>query len=434
MTMRDHTPRYNMLLGALSVLYVEDNSEIRDEMSELLSRHVKRVFPCPDAASGFATYQQESPDLLITDIRMPHMDGLDMVQRIRQTDPDIPVIVTTAYGSDDYFVRAIELGVDRYLFKPVLPAHLIEAVTRCAKNQWNQRQRDAAEGYQRFVLDIHPNLLMVLNKGRIEFLNRTFLNFARLDSVSEFLDRHPGLESFLDPREEAATTGWVDHLRKVATSDTPILFMHHPDNPEATRQPFVLSCNQLPEEGRMIFTFADVTGIENQLRDLKVKAFRDPLTGICNRETLADTLRAECKRAERHRIPLSVIMMDLDHFKQINDNFGHMTGDAILQRVAMLVKENLRGSDTLARWGGEEFMVVTPDAPCAAARKLAEKIRAIVETYTFPQVGRVTASFGVATFQPGDDPASLTGRADQALYAAKRAGRNCVRGCHDHQN
>ncbi|MBF0153219.1 MAG: diguanylate cyclase [Magnetococcales bacterium] len=427
MSWLDFTPKDEILVNSLRVLYVEDNLEIREEMTELLVGHVSQVYPCQSAQQGLETYQEQQPDLIITDIRMAFMDGLSMVQKIRQMDADVPVIVTTAFSNDDYFIRSIDLGIDSYLLKPVLPEKLTDALLRCAKRLWNKRQRDAADGYLSFVLEIHPNYLMVLNRGRIEYLNQTFLNFARVDTLQEFLERFKNLDPFLDPHRGNQPRNWVARLQYLVTTNIPIVFMHHPDNPGGTRQPFIVSSNQLPEENRIVFTFADITSIENQLRDLRVKAFQDPLTGVCNREMLGDILRAEFKRAERHKTPLCLIMIDIDHFKQINDSFGHPAGDLVLQQMSVLVKENLRGSDTFARWGGEEFIIVTPDTNQDAALKLAEKIRLIISSHIFPKVEHITASFGVAAFQTGDTPLRLAERVDQALYAAKHAGRNCVR-------
>ncbi|MBF0136039.1 MAG: diguanylate cyclase [Magnetococcales bacterium] len=420
-------PGNEFLLNSLRVLYVEDDLEICQEMTELLSRYVRQVFPCQDARTGLTCHREQNPDLIITDIRMAFVDGLDMIRQIRQSDPDIPVIVTTAHSSEDYFIRSIELGIDRYLLKPVLPKQILEALTYCARRQWNQRQRNAAARYQEFILDLHPNLLIVLDQERIEYLNQTFLNFAGVSSLQEFKERYNSLEPFLDPPATSAAEGWSSRLLHLACADIPIVFMHHPDAPNSTRQPFAVSCNKHAENNKIIYTFADVTSIENQLRDLRKKAFQDSLTGICNREMLVNVLNGEFKRAARHGSALSIIMIDLDHFKRVNDAFGHLAGDLVLREMSRFIKNKLRGSDVLARWGGEEFMIVTPGTSLEAAHTLAEKIRELVATHTFPQVGTMTASFGVAEFRVGDDQTSLTSRADQALYTAKLDGRNCVR-------
>ena len=159
----------------------------------------------------------------------------------------------------------------------------------------------------------------------------------------------------------------------------------------------------------------------------------DPLTGLSNRRHMEDILEAECSRAERYSTPFAVLLTDIDNFKTINDTFGHQTGDTVLVRIADRMKELTRETDTIARWGGEEFLLLSPERDLNGAVALAEKLRqAIDDTQLLPgpvpaephPVG--TASFGVAVWKPGDGPESLLRRADALLYTAKRSGRNRV--------
>ncbi len=155
-------------------------------------------------------------------------------------------------------------------------------------------------------------------------------------------------------------------------------------------------------------------------------ATTDELTGITNRREFTRILNSELDRARRYGAPLSLIMYDLDHFKRVNDSFGHDVGDHVLQEVARLVNENIRSVDTAGRWGGEEFMVLMPQTVAASARTAAEKLRQAIAQHRFAEAGTVTASFGVALLTPQDDRDSLLKKADQALYQAKARGRNRV--------
>jgi diguanylate cyclase (GGDEF)-like protein len=155
-------------------------------------------------------------------------------------------------------------------------------------------------------------------------------------------------------------------------------------------------------------------------------ATTDSLTGIANRREFNTLLENELNRAQRHAIPLSLIMYDLDQFKKVNDRFGHDVGDRILQGVTRLVKQNLRSEDVFARWGGEEFMILLPHTDLLAAEMAAEKVRQIIAEYRFPTAGTLTVSFGVTSFEPWDDRNSLLTRVDGALYKAKHNGRNRV--------
>jgi diguanylate cyclase (GGDEF)-like protein len=160
---------------------------------------------------------------------------------------------------------------------------------------------------------------------------------------------------------------------------------------------------------------------------LRQVAHTDPLTGVANRRALNERLVAQVGLLARGHQRLSVLMIDVDHFKPVNDRFGHAAGDAVLVELAGLMSEQLRASDHLGRWGGEEFLVLVPATPEEAALELAERIREAVAEHPFRHGEQVTVSIGVAEGQPGETPEQLVARGDQALYAAKRDGRNRVR-------
>jgi diguanylate cyclase (GGDEF)-like protein len=152
----------------------------------------------------------------------------------------------------------------------------------------------------------------------------------------------------------------------------------------------------------------------------------DKLSGLFNRLKLDEILDAEIRRAQRAGLAFSVIMLDIDHFKRINDNHGHQVGDQVLVAAASLLLNNTRQTDFLGRWGGEEFLVICPHTDLSGARKLAENLRAVFASQDFPVVGQLTASFGVSSWAAGDHAEQLVARADAALYEAKRQGRNRV--------
>lgn len=155
-------------------------------------------------------------------------------------------------------------------------------------------------------------------------------------------------------------------------------------------------------------------------------ALSDALTGVGNRRALQEHLRAGLSVAERGQQPTSIILMDIDHFKPINDKHGHSGGDQVLVQMAQLLTDQLRASDRLGRWGGEEFMVVAQATPMHAALELAERIRKAVAAFEFAHGDPVTLSLGVTQTLPGDTADSLVHRADKALYRAKNGGRNRV--------
>ena len=166
-------------------------------------------------------------------------------------------------------------------------------------------------------------------------------------------------------------------------------------------------------------------------REVKDNSVKDALTGCFTRGHAIEVIDAELRRARRSQTPVSMIMFDLDHFKDVNDRYGHLCGDAVLSAVGKRMKEVLRGSDLKCRYGGEEFLVLLPETPLHGARRVAETLRREIAERPVPWAGEgltVTASFGLAQTMPGEvNVQSVIARADQALYRAKDDGRNCVR-------
>ena len=161
-------------------------------------------------------------------------------------------------------------------------------------------------------------------------------------------------------------------------------------------------------------------------RELEVLSVTDRLTGLHNRRKLDEVLEEELVRCRRYGVDFAVIIMDIDHFKHVNDTHGHGVGDTVLAGMADILREVTRDADALARLGGEEFVIVCRHSSLDGALAHAERIRAAIEAHDFPGVGHVTASFGAAACCDDDSAATLLERADAALYRAKSAGRNRV--------
>lgn len=201
---------------------------------------------------------------------------------------------------------------------------------------------------------------------------------------------------------------------------------------------------QIRKDGTPIFTdtimsgiydeenrFKEILGVtrditeKTKLRDEIVKLSEtDKLTQLYNRYKLDDALEKELKRSRRTAIPFAVILLDIDYFKQVNDRFGHQAGDIILQELAVVLKNNIRSTDMVGRWGGEEFIFILPNTDENGAMKLAEKIRRQISEMTFSHPEKITGSLGVSVYRGDSSIVTIISRADQALYAAKHHGRN----------
>lgn len=176
----------------------------------------------------------------------------------------------------------------------------------------------------------------------------------------------------------------------------------------------------------------DIASLQRDLDDVRRESMLDPLTKIANRKSFDEGMDKAIAEASASKEPLCLMLIDIDHFKNFNDTYGHQTGDQVLRLVAMTLKSNIKGKDLAARYGGEEFVAILPQTDMEGAVIVAENIRKAIQAKellkrsTNEKLGRITASFGVAAFRPTDTPASLIERADRCLYAAKHAGRNRV--------
>jgi diguanylate cyclase (GGDEF)-like protein/hemerythrin-like metal-binding protein len=167
-------------------------------------------------------------------------------------------------------------------------------------------------------------------------------------------------------------------------------------------------------------------GLQQAMEVLEWAAGTDRLTGAWNRRRFEEAANAEMALVRRRKGPVSLMIFDLDFFKNVNDTHGHNVGDTVLVEIAHIAREQLRASDALVRWGGEEFIVISPATRIEGALSLAEKIREAISAWKFPNVGHVTVSIGVAEYALGEDLAIWIQRADEALYRAKAEGRNRV--------
>lgn len=185
-------------------------------------------------------------------------------------------------------------------------------------------------------------------------------------------------------------------------------------------------------EQRLAVSKSNINNLQQDLEQVRQESILDPLTRVYNRKGFDQGLIRAIEDAQKSKEPLSLIMFDIDHFKNFNDSYGHQTGDQVLRLVATTLKSNIKGQDIGARYGGEEFAAILPNTILDDASTLADKVRVsiqekeLLKRSTNQKLGRVTASFGVAMLNSEDTSTTLIERSDRCLYIAKNAGRNCV--------
>ena len=191
----------------------------------------------------------------------------------------------------------------------------------------------------------------------------------------------------------------------------------------ATYAPLITEAGEVAGGIGIVEDYTEKKEMEEAIRLLSVT---DKLTQLPNRLKLDEVLEKEVERAARTGISFAVVLLDIDQFKQINDKFGHQVGDRTLEDLSKILRSGIRVTDTIGRWGGEEFLLIAPHTDLSGGLLVAEKLREEIASVSFQTVDRMTCSFGVSVWQPGDTSSGIISRADEALYLAKRNGRNRV--------
>ncbi|CAI8197595.1 MAG: diguanylate cyclase [Sulfurovum sp.] len=430
----------NEIIKDLNILFVEDEETIQKFTVKFLNKVVSKVFVGSNGQEGFEEFQKNKDeiDIIITDIHMPVLNGLDMIEKIREINSDIPIIITTAYNESDFIKRSVELNVSSYVLKPIDLEQLIKSLIKTAEPIMLRRQLQEAhskanknEEYEKLntIFNSQENMIAIVKNNVITKANKKFYKYFNIESLSSFDSKHI-FDFFIDepgliPKDELKKSEcWAEYIKGLPEIDRIVKVVNNNNKVKI----FTLGIEvYLEEEESYILTFADITLLKEKVNLLEYQATHDTLTGIYNRNKFHEMFEKEIRRNLRYKHDLSIIIVDIDHFKKINDTFGHQTGDDVLKAIPIILQSCIREHDILSRWGGEEFMILLPDTNIENAFKVAEKIRAKIESQTFTKrYLSLTASFGVSALRDEDTAENLIKRADNALYESKNQGRNLV--------
>ena len=415
----------------IKILYVEDEEQIRENTKRPLGYLASELILAQDGEEGLELYKKHQPDIVVSDIKMPIMNGINMVNEIKKINKEQAVIFTTAHSESAFFIEAIELQVDGYILKPIDYDLLEQKIKSIIKQIILKRKLKEQEIINQEISKFQDNLLVILDSEQdIIFLNNNFMNFFQISNIEEFTQNHGSLNSvFLEDKESDTKIQqnkdyWIENLKNTDRTKRIISIQ---DTKTLLKKSFLVSIQSIVETKHTLMTFTEITSITMEKNKFEHKAFTDELTGIYNRAYFNEKLKEEIFMTNKNNKPLSFFIFDIDLFKNINDTYGHQVGDEILIALSNLVSNDTRSTDTFARWGGEEFIRLLPNTSIDNAVKVAEKLRAKIETYIFPNDLKLTCSFGVVQFDENDNEVSFVKKADDALYSAKHNGRNLVK-------
>jgi diguanylate cyclase (GGDEF)-like protein len=393
----------------MNIVLLEDdialNKAIR-KVLELDGHHVDSFFNGKEIMNALDKHY----DLYILDINVPHMSGLDILDSILLQNKRSKVIMISSNTDIQSIQKAYDIGCVDYIKKPF---HIAELRAKI-----NHLQVSEADLYASIKLKKNAR---PLTKKEAKLLNLLLehlglvVNYEMIDNYV-YENKTMTMDALRALVRRLRTKLTHDIIENVV--DQGYMVSHAPDIPhnetETTVQEHI---NVLRRENSLL-------KIEKEI--LLKKSTTDPLTGLCNRIKIQEIFLHEQQHFIQNGDQLSMILLDLDNFKAINDRFGHNIGDKYLQALSKTLKQTFRTVDIIGRWGGEEFIILLPKTSLDAAKETAARLKEQINSIKCPKLGLQTASYGLTTLMENDTLSSFVGRADKALFTAKEAGKNRI--------
>jgi diguanylate cyclase (GGDEF)-like protein len=279
------------------------------------------------------------------------------------------------------------------------------------------------------IIDAQKSLIITRTHDRIINVNRAFLEFFNIDSLEQFTQSHECISEFFSQEDEEYAypkmdgTHWVNYILRNPLKEHKVMIYKN-------NEPHIFSVDAKMsskyEMYRVVITLTDISSIEFERRNLIIDATTDPLTKAANRLKFDTILKQQIELSKRYNNSFCMILLDVDNFKKINDTYGHPIGDQVLFTLAETLRNNVRKSDTVARWGGEEFAIILPHTKLVTGERIAEKLRNKVASIRKKGLPAFTCSFGVSEYNKEQTIETFLHDVDTKLYQAKNSGKNCV--------
>src|SRR3990170_2019044 len=444
------------MLNQKKVLVVDDDALTRTMLEDILTRHGYLAKSASDGTKGLSLFNSFNPDVVLLDIVMPGMNGIEVCEAIRKLESPVrpAIIVVSIKGNKPVISEAFGKGADDFIVKPVDEVELIARVNAQARIVDCYREIDEDKRNSETILAISTAVSALLDTN--EVLSAIVAKVAEITGAvrcSIVLRKYPEIREVITTKKPLVVQdiasnplmesvyGLIKDFKDMSVMVVPVVF-----NEEVLGTLFLrarrvkrsftskevnfcqIVANSSYPAIKNAKLFEEIMREREELRELSVT---DRLTALFNHHFFYSRLDEEFERAVRYDNSLSVIMLDVDDFKRINDNYGHRTGDVVLKELAMIIKRCVRKIDLVARYGGEEFIVMLPQTPLPGARREAERIRDAIAEHCYANLmkEKVTVSLGLCSYpykgiiNSGD----MVDFADKALYEAKKAGKNCVK-------
>jgi two-component system cell cycle response regulator len=449
------------------ILVVDDTPLNLKLLQAKLTHDYYVVITAENGEEALKKVETEKPDLILLDIMMPGMDGFEVCTKLKEDEAtaSIPVIMVTALSDVADRVHGLEVGADDFLTKPINDIALMARIRSLLRlkviaDEWQLREKttlqfaSGAKVETRILDNINGSRVLLIEEDPIDeqFIRTTLVKLAASVDVSRSVEDGASMArtgyydvvmASLNLKNEDSLQICTQLRTNAATRQLPILLLANENDINRVAKGLDIGANDylmrpLDEHELVARTRTQLKRKRNydylrkNLENSLALALVDPLTGIFNRRYLEAHVPRMLSRSDIVIKPLSVLLIDIDHFKNVNDTYGHMIGDAVLRGVVDRITASIRPSDFIARLGGEEFVVVMPETPITSAHMIADRLRnKIADSTISVESGKlisITVSIGCACMNLHENVLfdELLKQADKALYQAKNGGRNTV--------
>jgi len=415
------------------ILIVEDEGLVARDLESMVRNLGYRVVGiCSTGEEALLLIKTRRPDLIIMDIVLQgKMDGIKAADEIRR-HYNLPIIFLTAHTDEATFQRAKMTNPLAFIHKPIEQKELMTVIEMALyKHRTEMKLREKEEWLATILEGIADGVIATDAHGVITFMNPVAAALTgwkpqsgvsrRLEDIVKLYDGDRELSFSLSPQEIIEHGGFPRNIPNLW------IVNQQKKTPVEIKTSIIRDENGAPSS--LVILLHDITERRQHEEELRRLAIHDPLTQLPNRTLFFDRLNLALSQARRHGHRLAILMLDLDHYKKINDTYGHSIGDLLLKEVGRRLQGAIRSSDTVARFGGDEFVLLMPEIHGATdAAIIAKRILEVVsQPYEIKELPLfITVSIGLAIFpEDGEDSETLITNADLALYAAKDRGRNC---------
>ena len=416
----------------MSVLYVEDEKEAREAFEKTLKRYTQKQYIATDGNEGLELYKKHFPDIVITDIKMPNKNGIELAEEILEINPEQIIIFTTAHTESKYTLKALEMQVEAYLIKPINKNKFKIKLNHIAKNIVNNRENLKKQKIIQAMFDSKSNISVLTNFKDIEFASKSFLQLFNIKNIDEFFTKY---KRFIDIFQDSKEDLYEETQNRCISAKNPESFVKEYRNSKdalvclfENDKIYKIDMQKIDVDYEVLhaISFVDITTLHKERLAALHDAFHDKLTSAYNRSMFDKFLDKEYRRYLRYGRPLCLAIFDIDLFKNVNDSYGHLIGDEVLKILAGYFMEHIRETDIFARWGGEEFTLLMSETDIDKARIVCEKLREGIENLKVYSLPKFTVSAGLAQIDKEDTKEEFFKKADDALYRAKNSGRNKI--------